>query len=60
MMPTPLFVLALQAARSPRPGDEPAPKTPKDRRSSIRLVWNAGAKPARRPTTPHLTHTKER
>ena len=54
MMPTPLFVLALQAARKPRPEDKPA--TPKDRRSSIHLVWDADAKPAR----PTLIHTKER
>jgi len=54
MMPTPLFVLALQAARQSRPEAKPA--NPKDRRSSIRLVWNAGAKPA----GPTLIHTKER
>ena len=56
MMPTPLFVLALQAARKPRPEDKPARNTPQDRRPSIRLVWNAGDKPA----SPTLIHTKER
>jgi hypothetical protein len=60
MMPTPLFVMALQAARKARSGDEAASETPKDRRSSIRVVWNAGDKPARQATTPHPTHTKER
>ena len=56
MMPTPLFVLALRAAHIPRPEDKPARDTPQDRRPSIRLVWNADAKPAR----PTLIHTKER
>ena len=56
MMPTLLFVMALQAARKSRPEDKPALNRPKDRRPSIRLVWNADAKPAR----PTLIHTKER
>jgi hypothetical protein len=60
MMPTPLFVLALQAARKARSGDKAATAAPKDRPSSIRLVWNVAAKPARQPMTPHLIHTKER
>jgi len=55
MMPTPLFVLALQAACQSWSEDK-APAAPKDRRSSIRLVWNADAKPA----LPTLIHTKER
>jgi len=57
MMPTPIFVMALLAAHRARSGDEAATQLPKDRRASIRLVWNAGAKPA---DSPHLFHTKER
>jgi len=61
MMPTPIFVMALLAAHRARSGDEAATQAPtqapKDRRASIRLVWNAGAKPA---DSPHLFHTKER
>ena len=58
MMPTPVFVLALQAARQSRPEDKPALKSPQDRRPSIRLVWSAGDKPVH--LTGALTHTKER
>ena len=57
MMPTPIFVLALRAAHQARFGEQAPIQTPKDRRPSIRLVWNAGAKPA---DSPHLFHTKER
>jgi hypothetical protein len=60
MMPMPLFVMALRAANTARPADQPSPNPPKDRRSSIRLVWNAGRKPERQPMTPQLIHTKER
>ena len=57
MMPTPIFVMALLAAHRARSGDEASTQPPQDRHASIRLVWNADAKPA---NSPHLSHTKER
>ena len=60
MMPTPIFVMALLAAHRARSGDEALIPTPKDRPAPIRLVWNAGRKPAEPATTQHLSHTKER
>jgi hypothetical protein len=60
MMPMPFFALALQAARKSRPEDKPLSSMPKDRRSSIRLVWNTDTGPAELTETPRLTHTKER
>jgi len=57
MMPTPIFVMALLAAHRARSGDEAPTQPPQDRHASIRLVWNADAKPA---NSPHLFHTKER
>ncbi len=57
MMPTPIFVLALRAAHLARSGDQAPTQNPQDRHASIRLVWNAGGKPA---NNPHLSHTKER
>ena len=56
MMPTPIFVMALLAAHRARSGDEAPTQPPQDRHASIRLVWNAGDKPA----SPTLIHTKER
>jgi len=60
MMPTPIFVWALRAAHQPRFGDEAPTHASKDRRASIRLVWNAGRKPAEPALAQHLSHTKER